>query len=663
MLLSLGSVQALGAAFLRKDVTTVVLLVVFVILATWSVLLLERQAALLAKRARLRGERRLRVLRNRPLPGRLGMRVLGRLVTVGLPLGLLLFVAMPRFDVEPRGPTSLLERTTTREDRRATPEGDTNAPTRNLVTLPSRFFTTPVGVESIKQRETPVFEVIDPRSIDLPPRVFLRDNALDHYDPTRVIEGRTHIWAGSPHLAEGSYSPLEPDANGWFALSPTPKPERRGRRTLRARILAGGFTRLYVQPWVVRARILRPRSGVTLPLRNVALLTTRLDAVQIVTRASIGRPFDAMETAPLQPGDIVEFESVPQSRDRAALVGQRSDASVSPDPAYLQVPELVHDELHALARRVVGDETDPWRRAERLVAWLRSRAFTYRLDSRPLDPRMPVVDFLTLAREGSCSHFAQSLTLLLRTLGHPARYTRGFWGGDPQRSRGSWVFRLRHYHAYTELWLEEYGWVALNPTPPDRIAVDAAGREYDTSLPAPLEDGEGPEDASLPPVENDRSAGGLLDFGRDQQEAFFDEVGATVTSWIEPVLATASRPMVRWPLGMAALLGLALLVRSHRRRAGRRALLEAGGAIPEGPYGEALVWLSAQGHPRRGTQTPREYLTALTRRVPEVHAPLAVLTTAFETSRYGAGASGGDEGRQALRALRGVRMPRSGRGT
>jgi hypothetical protein len=76
-----------------------------------------------------------------------------------------------------------------------------------------------------------------------------------------------------------------------------------------------------------------------------------------------------------------------------------------------------------------------------------------------------VTCFLTEYKRGVCRHFAAAATMMFRALGIPARYAIGFkvdvnaneWRiyGDEIGEEG---------HAWTEVYLEDYGWVAIEVT-------------------------------------------------------------------------------------------------------------------------------------------------------------------------------------------------------
>jgi hypothetical protein len=60
--------------------------------------------------------------------------------------------------------------------------------------------------------------------------------------------------------------------------------------------------------------------------------------------------------------------------------------------------------------------------------------------------------------------------MLCRELGIPSRIAFGWSGGKFFPSSNLFVFRSKHAHAWTEIYLDGYGWVIYDTTPPREIA-------------------------------------------------------------------------------------------------------------------------------------------------------------------------------------------------
>lgn len=70
------------------------------------------------------------------------------------------------------------------------------------------------------------------------------------------------------------------------------------------------------------------------------------------------------------------------------------------------------------------------------------------------------VAFLDKYKEGVCVHYATAATVMLRTLGIPARYTVGFMANA---QAGKWV-EVRDGHAWVEAYIDGFGWVNVEVT-------------------------------------------------------------------------------------------------------------------------------------------------------------------------------------------------------
>ncbi len=85
-----------------------------------------------------------------------------------------------------------------------------------------------------------------------------------------------------------------------------------------------------------------------------------------------------------------------------------------------------------------------------------------------------VVEFLTETRKGYCVQFASALTLMLRSVGIPARYCEGFIASDFMQNTGEDISPEMKYtadvldsnaHAWVEVYYEGMGWVQYEATP------------------------------------------------------------------------------------------------------------------------------------------------------------------------------------------------------
>lgn len=84
----------------------------------------------------------------------------------------------------------------------------------------------------------------------------------------------------------------------------------------------------------------------------------------------------------------------------------------------------------------------------------------------------PVDEFLFESRRGFCEHYASAFVTLMRAAGIPARLVTGYQGGELNEVGNYLVVRQSNAHAWAEVWLENEGWVRIDPTtaiPPSRV--------------------------------------------------------------------------------------------------------------------------------------------------------------------------------------------------
>jgi transglutaminase-like putative cysteine protease len=147
---------------------------------------------------------------------------------------------------------------------------------------------------------------------------------------------------------------------------------------------------------------------------------------------------------------------------------------------YLQLPAL-DKRIPVLARQVAGTG-DPAARAARIEQYFRKN-FRYSLEAEELDHPQPLAAFMFESKKGHCEYFATGMTILLRTLGIPARIVNGFQPGEFNEVADDYIIRGSDAHSWVEAFLPERGWQTFDPTPgsnppPPRSAVFKALYRY-----------------------------------------------------------------------------------------------------------------------------------------------------------------------------------------
>lgn len=94
-----------------------------------------------------------------------------------------------------------------------------------------------------------------------------------------------------------------------------------------------------------------------------------------------------------------------------------------------------------------------------------------------------IEDFLLSGKNGYCSHFASAFTYLARIYNLPARMVVGYLGGELNPYDNSVIVKELDAHAWVEVFLQNKGWVKIDPTAlvvPERISMSA--EEFNNKL-------------------------------------------------------------------------------------------------------------------------------------------------------------------------------------
>ncbi len=146
---------------------------------------------------------------------------------------------------------------------------------------------------------------------------------------------------------------------------------------------------------------------------------------------------------------------------------QAGSAVVPDDIAerYLGLPADLTPRVAQMAQEVTAGATSRYDQARALQDHFQTYDYNVRLGPRTGDP---VEQFLD-EREGFCQQFAGTFALMARALGIPTRVATGFTWGDPvgadESGRTIYSVTGRHTHAWPEVYFDDLGWVAFEPTP------------------------------------------------------------------------------------------------------------------------------------------------------------------------------------------------------
>ncbi len=164
---------------------------------------------------------------------------------------------------------------------------------------------------------------------------------------------------------------------------------------------------------------------------------------------------------------VSELQRIPPATLRAA-------STEYPDAVhdlYLQLPRI-DPRVLALAKQITAGAHNPYDQARSIEAYLHTH-YGYTLDLSGPAQADPLAHFLFEKRAGHCEYFATAMTVMMRSLGVPARYINGFLPGEYNDVGGDYIIRARDAHSWVEVYFPGYGWLTFDPTPPSNDRSDS----------------------------------------------------------------------------------------------------------------------------------------------------------------------------------------------
>jgi len=314
-------------------------------------------------------------------------------------------------------------------------------------------------------------------------------------------------------------------------------------------------------------------------------------------------------------------------RNRTAL-GQTS--SIYPQAIqeyYLQVPKGIQDRLQQYTETVLGQSekpiTVPYEQALYLAQYLKQH-YTLQPELPFLNQDEDLVEAFLLKFEGGYpDHFSTTLTLLLRSIGIPARLVVGFAPGEFNPFTGYYLVRNTDAYAMTEVFFPNYGWFAFDPIPGHDLVPPSFEDNYTFS--ALRSFWNWVADWFPSPVRGVLS--GVLHWG---QKAIAQILSGVLSVLNQGWLGLFGLLVLTLILG---LLGwLTWLAWGHWRDRRRLAQLPP----MERLYQQMLRWLAIQGWPKHPAQTPLEYAQNLgDRQSPLSYQAVQDICRAYVRWRYG----------------------------
>ncbi|MGK7889452.1 MAG: DUF3488 and DUF4129 domain-containing transglutaminase family protein, partial [Leptolyngbyaceae cyanobacterium] len=314
-------------------------------------------------------------------------------------------------------------------------------------------------------------------------------------------------------------------------------------------------------------------------------------------------------------------------RDRSRFQEASTDYTEDIQTHYLQLPENISEDIRAKTVEILEQAPNPltslYEQALYLGQYLKQN-YAIQPDLPFLGPEEDLVEsFLFKTTGGYPDHFSTVLTVMLRSVGIPARLITGFAPGEFNPFTGFYLVRNTDAYALTDVYLPPYGWFSIDPIP-GRELVPPSIEDYETFsvlqriwkwvagwLPSPIT--------------------GLV-------SGFFTLIMTTIGRIVGIVSGLLTGDWARVFIGLVTLTVVAFgvwLIRSVWKAIAFRfwlAKLHPMDAI----YQQMLQWLAQQGFRKSAAQTPSEYAEAMRDRQPSPKAEMIeTISDAYVNWRYG----------------------------
>lgn len=143
----------------------------------------------------------------------------------------------------------------------------------------------------------------------------------------------------------------------------------------------------------------------------------------------------------------------------------------NPDIAirYLQLPDSLPQRVKDLAVDITKNDENVFAKVRSIETYFSSNGFVYSQSNVaiPNGDEDYVDQFLFETKLGYCDNYSTSMVTLLRSIGIPSRWVKGFTEGDFVEADGE----IRRYevtnnnaHSWVEVYFPEVGWVSFEPT-------------------------------------------------------------------------------------------------------------------------------------------------------------------------------------------------------
>ncbi|WP_042357585.1 transglutaminase TgpA family protein [Bacillus rubiinfantis] len=140
--------------------------------------------------------------------------------------------------------------------------------------------------------------------------------------------------------------------------------------------------------------------------------------------------------------------------------------------AYTLLPKNLPPRIKRLTEEITAEKTNWFDKAKAVEAYFSTSEYSY--DQK--DVALPEKDddyvdqFLFETKRGYCDNFSTAMAVMLRTVGIPTRWVKGFTGGEfeansrDDNTKKVYEITNNNAHSWVEVFLPNQGWIPFEPT-------------------------------------------------------------------------------------------------------------------------------------------------------------------------------------------------------
>jgi transglutaminase-like putative cysteine protease len=171
-------------------------------------------------------------------------------------------------------------------------------------------------------------------------------------------------------------------------------------------------------------------------------------------------------TLPLASYDIVyEYPTFPMEALKAAPPVK--DARLL--ERYTQLPRNLPERVRALAKQIASGKPTQYEQVKAMEQYFHTNGYMYETTDVAVPGKNEdyVDQFLFETKKGYCDNFSTSMVVMLRAIGIPARWVKGYTSGRLlEEKNGKYIYEITNNdaHSWVEVYFSGIGWVPFEPT-------------------------------------------------------------------------------------------------------------------------------------------------------------------------------------------------------